>query len=74
MFLSVCLTFSYAPNGLCIRNIEALTAAGQSELEIKFSPDMPGQFNLLARCQSDHPFFVKNKGMCQSNKLSRTSL
>ena len=57
------LCFSYAPNGLSIRKLGALDNTSQSEVEIKFSPDIPSQLNLLARCQRDHPFFVKDKGI-----------
>ena len=57
------LCFSYAPNGLSIRKLSVLDNISQSEVEIKFSPDIPSQLNLLARCQRDHPFFVKDKGI-----------
>ena len=34
-----------------------------SEIVLHFSSNSSGQTDLLARCEVDHPFFVKDKGI-----------
>ncbi|KAL4226229.1 hypothetical protein ACF0H5_014213 [Mactra antiquata] len=55
-------TSSFAPNGLVISRIEVSKDIDQSEIEIHFTPGVTGQPDIIALCQRDHPFFVKDKG------------
>ena len=63
LYFLVIISQTFFSYGLCIRNMNMFDGVDQFEIEIKFSPDSPRQSNLLVRCQRDHPFFVKDKGM-----------
>ncbi|XP_052781411.1 HMG box-containing protein 1-like isoform X2 [Mya arenaria] len=53
----------YAPDGLMVKTLnDVIIDTDQSELEITFTSSANGQPDLLANCQRDHPFFVKDKG------------
>lgn len=39
-----------------------IVLSGQAVLQLTFDPGTFGYIPLTARCQLDHPFYVKNKG------------
>ncbi len=42
--------------------------AGQAVLQLTFDPGAFGHAPMTARCQLDHPFYVKNKGRSDDGK------
>ncbi|XP_077400296.1 HMG box-containing protein 1-like [Vanacampus margaritifer] len=53
---------SYGSEGLQLVAHSEYVLSGQAILQLTFDPGACGQSLLTARCQLDHPFYVKNKG------------
>ncbi|XP_041636334.1 HMG box-containing protein 1-like [Cheilinus undulatus] len=53
---------SYGSEGLQLVEHSEIVVSGQAILQLTFDPGAFGQSPLTARCQLDHPFYVKNKG------------
>ncbi|XP_077357195.1 HMG box-containing protein 1-like [Festucalex cinctus] len=53
---------SYGSEGLQLVAHSEYVLSGQAILQLTFDPGAFGQSLLTARCQLDHPFYVKNKG------------
>lgn len=57
-----CLVQSYGSEGLQLVEHEETVSCGQAVLQLTFDPGVFGHTPITARCQLDHPFYVKNKG------------
>lgn len=57
-----CLVQSYGSEGLQLVEHEETVSCGQAVLQLTFDPGVFGHTPVTARCQLDHPFYVKNKG------------
>uniref|UniRef100_I3K1E6 HMG box-containing protein 1 n=2 Tax=Oreochromis niloticus TaxID=8128 RepID=I3K1E6_ORENI len=53
---------SYGSEGLQLVEHAEIVLSGQAVLQLTFDPGTFGYIPLTARCQLDHPFYVKNKG------------
>uniref|UniRef100_A0A3Q2UGR7 HMG box-containing protein 1-like n=1 Tax=Fundulus heteroclitus TaxID=8078 RepID=A0A3Q2UGR7_FUNHE len=53
---------SYGSEGLQLVEHEETVSSGQAVLQLTFDPGVFGHTPITARCQLDHPFYVKNKG------------
>ncbi|XP_041833728.1 HMG box-containing protein 1-like isoform X2 [Melanotaenia boesemani] len=53
---------SYGSEGLQLMEQEETVLSGQAVLQLTFDPGVFGHTPITARCQLDHPFYVKNKG------------
>ncbi|XP_068163290.1 HMG box-containing protein 1-like isoform X2 [Antennarius striatus] len=53
---------SYGSEGLQLVEHSDIVLSGQAFLQLTFDPGVFGHTHLMARCQLDHPFYVKNKG------------
>ncbi|KAI3366927.1 hypothetical protein L3Q82_009578, partial [Scortum barcoo] len=53
---------SYGSEGLQLMEHSETVLAGQAVLQLTFDPGAFGHGPITARCQLDHPFYVKNKG------------
>ncbi|XP_029968853.1 HMG box-containing protein 1-like isoform X2 [Salarias fasciatus] len=53
---------SYASEGLKLLEHAEIVLSGQAALQLTFDPGAFGSSLLTARCQLDHPFYVRNKG------------
>lgn len=53
---------SYGTEGLQLVERSEIVLSGQAMLQLTFDPGAFGHANLTARCQLDHPFYVKHKG------------
>lgn len=53
---------SYGSEGLQLVEHSETVLAGQAVLQLTFDPGAFGHGPITARCQLDHPFYVKNKG------------
>ncbi|XP_037552150.1 HMG box-containing protein 1-like [Nematolebias whitei] len=53
---------SYGSEGLQLVEHEETVLSGQTVLQLTFDPGVFGHTPVTARCQLDHPFYVKNKG------------
>ncbi|KAK7895997.1 hypothetical protein WMY93_021322 [Mugilogobius chulae] len=53
---------SYGSEGLQLMEYSETVSCDQPVLELTFNPGPFGHSFLTARCQLDHPFYVKNKG------------
>lgn len=53
---------SYGSEGLQLMDYSEIVLSGQAVLQLTFDPGAFGHAPVTARCQLDHPFFVKNKG------------
>ncbi|XP_043963852.1 HMG box-containing protein 1-like isoform X2 [Gambusia affinis] len=53
---------SYGSEGLQLVEHEETVSCGQAVLQLTFDPGVFGHTPVTARCQLDHPFYVKNKG------------
>ncbi|XP_036976911.1 HMG box-containing protein 1-like isoform X2 [Acanthopagrus latus] len=53
---------SYGSEGLQLVQHSEIVLAGQAVLQLTFDPGAFGRAPVSARCQLDHPFYVKNKG------------
>lgn len=62
-----CSTFfflqSYGSEGLQLVEHSEIVLSGQTVLQLTFDPGVFGHTPLTARCQLDHPFYVKDKGV-----------
>uniref|UniRef100_A0A3Q0SX65 HMG box-containing protein 1 n=1 Tax=Amphilophus citrinellus TaxID=61819 RepID=A0A3Q0SX65_AMPCI len=54
--------FLYGSEGLQLMEHAEIVLSGQAVLQLTFDPGTFGYIPLTARCQLDHPFYVKNKG------------
>lgn len=61
-FLYLALLQSYGSEGLQLVEHSEIVLSGQAVLQLTFDPGVFGHAPLSARCQLDHPFYVKNKG------------
>ncbi|XP_010794719.1 HMG box-containing protein 1-like isoform X2 [Notothenia coriiceps] len=52
----------YGPEGLQLVEHSETVLSGQAVLQLTFDPGALGQAVMSARCQLDHPFYVRNKG------------
>lgn len=52
-------------------NHEETVSFGQAALKLTFDPGSPDDGLLTAECRLDHPFFVKNKGERQQQRLKK---
>ncbi|XP_033471084.2 HMG box-containing protein 1-like isoform X2 [Epinephelus lanceolatus] len=53
---------SYGSEGLQLVEHSEIVLSGQTVLQLTFDPGVFGHAPMTARCQLDHPFYVKNKG------------
>lgn len=53
---------SYGSEGLQLLEHSENVLSGQAVLQLTFDPGAFGHAPMTARCQLDHPFYVKNKG------------
>ncbi|KAM6895788.1 HMG box-containing protein 1-like [Xenentodon cancila] len=53
---------SYGSEGLRLTELAEIVLSGQAVLQLTFDPGAFGHTPISARCQLDHPFYVKNKG------------
>lgn len=53
---------SYGSEGLQLVEHSELVLSGQAVLQLTFDPGAFGHGPVTARCQLDHPFYVKDKG------------
>uniref|UniRef100_UPI0037E9672C HMG box-containing protein 1-like n=1 Tax=Semicossyphus pulcher TaxID=241346 RepID=UPI0037E9672C len=53
---------SYGSEGLQLVEHSEIMLSGQAVLQLTFDPGAFGRTPLTARCQIDHPFYVKSKG------------
>ncbi|KAG7234699.1 hypothetical protein INR49_004105 [Caranx melampygus] len=53
---------SYGSEGLQLVERSEIVLSGQAVLQLTFDPGAFGHTPLTARCQLDHPFYVKHKG------------
>ncbi|XP_037617219.1 HMG box-containing protein 1-like isoform X1 [Sebastes umbrosus] len=53
---------SYGSEGLQLVEHSETVLSGQTVLQLTFDPGAFGRVPVTARCQLDHPFYVKNKG------------
>ncbi|XP_029317805.1 HMG box-containing protein 1-like isoform X3 [Cottoperca gobio] len=53
---------SYGSEGLQLLEHSETVLSGQAVLQLTFDPGALGHAPMTARCQLDHPFYVKNKG------------
>lgn len=53
---------SYGSEGLQLVEHSEIVLSGQTVLQLTFDPGVFGHTPLTARCQLDHPFYVKDKG------------
>lgn len=53
---------SYGSEGLQLVKHSEIVLSGQAVLQLTFDPGAFGHAPMTARCQLDHPFYVKNKG------------
>ncbi|XP_078137514.1 HMG box-containing protein 1-like [Sander vitreus] len=53
---------SYGSEGLQLVEHSEIVLSGQAVLQLTFDPGAFGHAPMTARCQLDHPFYVKNKG------------
>eukprot|EP00066_Takifugu_rubripes_P022568 XP_011611834.1 PREDICTED: HMG box-containing protein 1-like [Takifugu rubripes] len=53
---------TYGSEGLQLVDHTEVVLSGQTVLQLTFDPGAFGQTCVTARCQLDHPFYVKNKG------------
>ncbi|XP_042367481.1 HMG box-containing protein 1-like isoform X1 [Plectropomus leopardus] len=53
---------SYGSEGLQLVQHSEIVLSGQTVLQLTFDPGAFGHALMTARCQLDHPFYVKNKG------------
>lgn len=53
---------SYGSEGLQLVEHSEIVLSGQTALQLTFNPGAFGHAPLTAKCQLDHPFYVKNKG------------
>ncbi|XP_039999563.1 HMG box-containing protein 1-like [Xiphias gladius] len=53
---------SYGSEGLQLVEHSEIVLSGQAILHLTFDPGAFGHAPMTARCQLDHPFYVKNKG------------
>ncbi|XP_034529463.1 HMG box-containing protein 1-like [Notolabrus celidotus] len=53
---------SYGSEGLQLVKHSEIVISGQAVLQLTFDPGAFGHAPLTARCQLEHPFYVKNKG------------
>ncbi|KAG7497042.1 HMG box-containing protein 1-like [Solea senegalensis] len=53
---------SYGSEGLQLVEHSEVVLSGQAVLQLTFDPGTFGHTPVTARCQLDHPFYVKNKG------------
>nr|XP_046235681.1 HMG box-containing protein 1-like [Scatophagus argus]XP_046235682.1 HMG box-containing protein 1-like [Scatophagus argus] len=53
---------SYGTEGLQLVEHSEIVLSGQAVLQLTFDPGAFGSTPMTARCQLDHPFYVKNKG------------
>lgn len=53
---------SYGSEGLQLVEHSEIVLSGQTVLQLTFDPGVFGHTPVTARCQLDHPFYVKNKG------------
>lgn len=56
---------SYGSEGLQLMEHAEIVLSGQAVLQLTFDPGTFGYIPLTTRCQLDHPFYVKNKGMSE---------
>lgn len=59
---SACFLQSYGSEGLQLVEHSEIVLSGQAILHLTFDPGAFGHAPMTARCQLDHPFYVKNKG------------
>lgn len=68
---------SYGSEGLQLVERSEIVLSNQAVLQLTFDPGAFGHAPMTARCQLDHPFYVKNKGRSDGEKtteLFRTTL
>ncbi|XP_061570090.1 HMG box-containing protein 1-like isoform X2 [Cololabis saira] len=53
---------SYGSEGLQLMELAEIVLSGQTVLQLTFDPGTFGHTPITARCQLDHPFYVKHKG------------
>ncbi|XP_068611613.1 HMG box-containing protein 1-like [Brachionichthys hirsutus] len=53
---------TYGSEGLQLVEHSEIVLSGQAVLQLTFDPGAFGHARIMARCQLDHPFYVKNKG------------
>uniref|UniRef100_A0A1A8HRT6 HMG box-containing protein 1 n=3 Tax=Nothobranchius kuhntae TaxID=321403 RepID=A0A1A8HRT6_NOTKU len=58
---------SYGSEGLQLVEHEETVSSGQAVLQLTFDPGAFGHTPVTARCQLDHPFYVKTKGWSSFN-------
>lgn len=59
---------SYGSEGLQLVEHSETVLSGQTVLQLTFDPGAFGRVPVTARCQLDHPFYVKNKGRSDDEK------
>lgn len=59
---------SYGSEGLQLVEHSETVLSGQAVLQLTFDPGAFGHAPITARCQLDHPFYVKNKGWSDDEK------
>lgn len=57
---------SYGSEGLQLVEHQETVLSGQAVLQLTFDPGVFGHTPITARCQLDHPFYVKNKGTSEA--------
>lgn len=59
---------SYGSEGLQLVEHSEIVLSGHAVLQLTFDPGAFGHAPMTARCQLDHPFYVKNKGRGDTEK------
>lgn len=54
--------YSYADNGLQLLEIHEEETDPCTTVELKLTPNLSTQPDVLVQCPLDHPFFVRDKG------------
>lgn len=67
-FNTACYLQSYGSEGLQLVQHSEIVLSGQAVLQLTFDPGAFGSAPMTARCQLDHPFYVKNKGRSDEEK------
>lgn len=65
---------SYGSEGLQLVEHSEIVLSGQAVLQLTFDPGAFGHTPMTARCQLDHPFYVKNKGRSDDDEKTRQPL
>lgn len=65
---------SYGSEGLQLVEHSEIVLSGQAMLQLTFDPGAFGRSPVTARCQVDHPFYVKNKGGSSDDDNTRSVL